>query len=112
MQTSRLAAVAPVVAALAACAPADLRTLLLDEITSALDPEPVGEVLGLGRDLRDQGTTMVIATHEMSFARDVADRVCLLDRGRVLEQGPPAELFDSPQDPRTRQFVQRVILAP
>jgi polar amino acid transport system ATP-binding protein len=86
------------------------RLLLLDEITSALDPELVGEVLELVRDLRAQGVTMVIATHEMSFARQVADRVCFLDRGRILEQGPPSALLDDPRDPRTRQFLQRVIL--
>jgi polar amino acid transport system ATP-binding protein len=84
------------------------RLLLLDEITSALDPELVGEVLGLVRDLRDQGVTMLIATHEMSFARRVADRICFLDRGRILESGPPADLFDAPREPRTRQFLQRI----
>jgi polar amino acid transport system ATP-binding protein len=84
------------------------RLLLLDEITSALDPELVGEVLALVRDLRDQGVTMLIATHEMSFARRVADRICFLDRGRILESGPPAELFDAPREPRTRQFLQRI----
>jgi polar amino acid transport system ATP-binding protein len=84
------------------------RLLLLDEITSALDPELVGEVLDLVGELRGQGVTMVIATHEMSFARQVADRVCFLDRGRILESGPPAELFDAPRDPRTRQFLRRI----
>jgi polar amino acid transport system ATP-binding protein len=84
------------------------RLLLLDEITSALDPELVGEVLALVRDLRDQGVTMLIATHEMSFARQVASRVCFLDRGRILESGPPAEMFDAPTQPRTRQFLQRI----
>jgi polar amino acid transport system ATP-binding protein len=84
------------------------RLLLLDEITSALDPELVGEVLALVRDLRDQGVTMLIATHEMGFARRVADRICFLDRGRILESGPPAQLFDAPHEPRTRQFLQRI----
>jgi polar amino acid transport system ATP-binding protein len=84
------------------------RLLLLDEITSALDPELVGEVLDLVGDLRSQGVTMVIATHEMSFARQVADRVVFLDRGRILESGPPMSLFDNPQEARTRQFLRRI----
>jgi polar amino acid transport system ATP-binding protein len=84
------------------------RLLLLDEITSALDPELVGEVLALVRDLKEQGVTMLIATHEMGFARQVADRICFLDRGRILESGPPADLFDAPREPRTRQFLQRI----
>ena len=84
------------------------RLLLLDEITSALDPELVGEVLALVRDLKDQGVTMMIATHEMTFARRVADRICFLDRGRILESGPPARIFDEPHEPRTRQFLQRL----
>jgi polar amino acid transport system ATP-binding protein len=84
------------------------RLLLLDEITSALDPELVGEVLALVRDLKDQGVTMLIATHEMGFARRVADRICFLDRGRILESGPPDEMFDAPREPRTRQFLQRL----
>jgi polar amino acid transport system ATP-binding protein len=84
------------------------RLLLLDEITSALDPELVGEVLGLVRDLREQGVTMLIATREMGFARRVADRICFLDRGRILESGPPEEMFDAPREPRTRQFLQRL----
>jgi len=86
----------------------DPRLLLLDEITSALDPELVGEVLALVRDLKDQGVTMLIATHEMTFARRVADRICFLDRGRILESGPPAQIFDEPTEPRTRQFLQRL----
>jgi polar amino acid transport system ATP-binding protein len=86
----------------------DPRLLLLDEITSALDPELVGEVLALVRDLKDQGVTMMIATHEMTFARRVADRICFLDRGRILESGPPAQIFDEPHEPRTRQFLQRL----
>jgi polar amino acid transport system ATP-binding protein len=85
--------------------------LLLDEITSALDPELVAEVLDVVRELATGGMTMVIATHEMGFARDVADRVCFLDGGRILEQGPPAQLFAEPSEPRTRQFLQRVIAA-
>jgi polar amino acid transport system ATP-binding protein len=86
----------------------DPQILLLDEVTSALDPELVGEVLSVIRDLAARGLTMVLATHEMGFARDVANRVCFLHEGRVLEQGPPAELFLSPQQPRTQQFLQRV----
>jgi polar amino acid transport system ATP-binding protein len=85
--------------------------LLLDEVTSALDPELVAEVLDLVRGLAKGGMTMVIATHEMGFARDVADRVCFLDAGRILEQGPPSELLADPKQPRTRQFLQRVIAA-
>lgn len=83
--------------------------MLLDEITSALDPELVGEVLDLVRDLRKQGMTMLIATHEMEFAREISDRVCFLHAGRILEQGPPEQLFTSPQEERTRAFLQRVI---
>ena len=82
--------------------------LLLDEITSALDPELVAEVLNVVRELATAGMTMVIATHEMGFARDVAHRVCFLDGGRILEEGPPAAIFASPTEPRTRQFLQRV----
>jgi polar amino acid transport system ATP-binding protein len=85
--------------------------LLLDEITSALDPELVAEVLDVVRALAKGGMTMVIATHEMSFARDVADRVCFLDGGRILEEGPPAQLLAAPREARTRQFLQRVIAA-
>jgi polar amino acid transport system ATP-binding protein len=85
--------------------------LLLDEITSALDPELVAEVLDLVRELAAGGMTMVIATHEMGFARDVADRVCFLDAGRILESGPPAEILSEPREARTRQFLQRVIAA-
>ncbi len=82
--------------------------LLLDEVTSALDPELVGEVLGVIRELSDQGLTMVLATHEMGFARDVASTVAFLDKGRVLEAAPPAQLFAEPTQDRTRQFLQRV----
>ncbi|BCB74301.1 amino acid ABC transporter ATP-binding protein [Phytohabitans flavus] len=87
------------------------RLLLLDEVTSALDPELVGEVLSMIRDLKSEGVTMVLATHEMGFARQVADRVCFLDGGRVLEQGPPETVFAEPAEPRTRQFLSRIIEA-
>ena len=87
----------------------DPALLLLDEITAALDPELVGEVLAIVRDLAAEGTTMVLATHEMDFARDVATRVCFLDEGRILEQGPPAEILSSPREERTRQFLRRVL---
>ena len=83
--------------------------LLLDEVTSALDPELVAEVLDVIRELAAGGMTMVIATHEMGFARDIANRVCFLDAGRILEQGRPAEIFSAPREARTRQFLQRVI---
>jgi polar amino acid transport system ATP-binding protein len=83
--------------------------LLLDEVTSALDPELVAEVLGLIRELAAGGMTMLIATHEMGFARDIADRVCFLDAGVVLESGPPDRLFSEPREARTRQFLQRII---
>ncbi len=83
--------------------------LLLDEVTSALDPELVAEVLDVIRDLAAGGMTMLIATHEMGFARDIAARVGFLDAGRLLEIAPPAEMFSSPREPRTRQFLQRVI---
>ncbi len=85
--------------------------MLLDEVTSALDPELVAEVLNVIRGLKDEGMTMVIATHEMGFARDVADTVCFLDDGVILEQAPPARLFSDPQQPRTRQFLQRIMEA-
>ncbi|MEM6407377.1 MAG: amino acid ABC transporter ATP-binding protein [Pseudomonadota bacterium] len=83
--------------------------MLFDEITSALDPELVGEVLDVLRDLRQQGMTMVLATHEMGFARELADKVCFLDAGRILEQGPPEALFTAPQQDRTKAFLARVI---
>jgi polar amino acid transport system ATP-binding protein len=86
----------------------DPELLLLDEITSALDPELVGEVLGVIRELADSGMTMVLATHEMGFARDVATKVAFLDEGRVLESAPPKELFTNPTQDRTRQFLRRV----
>ena len=85
--------------------------VLLDEVTSALDPELVGEVLSVIRELADAGMTMILATHEMGFARDVADRVCFLHAGRVLESGPPAQLLTDPREPRTQQFLRRVIEA-
>ena len=85
--------------------------LLLDEVTSALDPELIAEVLDLVRELARGGMTMVIATHEMGFARDVADRICFLDGGRILEEGPPATLLTRPREPRTQQFLQRVVAA-
>jgi polar amino acid transport system ATP-binding protein len=85
--------------------------MLLDEVTSALDPELVAEVLSVIRELADEGMTMIIATHEMGFARDIANRVCFLEDGRILEQGPPEKIFTSPQNPRTRQFLQRIIAA-
>jgi polar amino acid transport system ATP-binding protein len=85
--------------------------MLFDEVTSALDPELVAEVLNVIRGLKDDGMTMLIATHEMGFARDVADRVCFLDDGVILEHGPPTELFSHPTQPRTRQFLQRIVEA-
>lgn len=83
--------------------------LLLDEVTSALDPELVGEVLGLIKELATGGMTMVIATHEMGFARDTADRVLFLDDGLILEQAPPEQIFSAPTHPRTKRFLQRII---
>jgi polar amino acid transport system ATP-binding protein len=85
--------------------------MLLDEITSALDPELVGEVLDVVRELKRSGMTMLLATHEMAFAREIADRVCFLHQGQILEQGPPAELFTNPVNERTRQFLKRVTAA-
>jgi polar amino acid transport system ATP-binding protein len=85
--------------------------LLLDEVTSALDPELVGEVLAVVRELAAEGMTMLIATHEMSFAREVAHRVCFLDAGAILEEGLPTEIFGSPREPRTQQFLQRIVEA-
>ncbi len=88
---------------------AEPELLLLDEITAALDPELIAEVLDVIRDLKGQGLTMLLATHEMGFARDIADVVCFLDQGRILEQGPPSEIFSHPSEPRTRQFLERII---
>jgi polar amino acid transport system ATP-binding protein len=85
--------------------------LLLDEVTSALDPELVAEVLDVIRELAQTGMTMLIATHEMGFARDIANRVCFLDAGRILEEGPPERIFREPREGRTRQFLDRVIQA-
>jgi polar amino acid transport system ATP-binding protein len=85
--------------------------MLLDEVTSALDPELVAEVLEVIGELAAGGMTMVIATHEMSFARDIADRVCFLDDGMILEEGPPDRIFSSPREPRTQRFLQRIIEA-
>ncbi|MGA5702958.1 amino acid ABC transporter ATP-binding protein [Peterkaempfera bronchialis] len=87
----------------------DPRLLLLDEITAALDPELVSEVLSVVRDLKAQGMTMVLATHEMGFAREVADQVCFLDGGVVLEQGPPEQVFGDPRQERTRRFLRRIV---
>jgi polar amino acid transport system ATP-binding protein len=87
----------------------DPRLLLLDEVTSALDPELVGEVLQLIGELKGQGMTIVMATHEMSFARQAADRVVFLDAGVVCEHGPPAQVLVDPVEPRTRQFLARII---
>jgi len=85
--------------------------MLFDEVTSALDPELVGEVLDIIRELKEGGMTMVIATHEMSFAREVADSVCFLDDGVLLEQGSPADMFTTPRQARTREFLARVLPA-
>jgi polar amino acid transport system ATP-binding protein len=85
--------------------------LLLDEITSALDPELVSEVLDVIRELARGGMTMVIATHEMGFARDIANRVCFLDEGQILEQGSPGDIFSAPKEARTQQFLQRILEA-
>jgi polar amino acid transport system ATP-binding protein len=87
------------------------KLMLLDEITSALDPQLVSEVLNLVRELAESGMTMILATHEMGFAREVADKVCFLDAGRILEEGTPAEIFSSPKEPRTREFLSRVLEA-
>jgi polar amino acid transport system ATP-binding protein len=85
--------------------------MLLDEVTSALDPELVAEVLNVIRELAAGGMTMLIATHEMGFARDIAHRVCFLDEGVLLEQGPPEQIFSAPREERTQQFLQRIIEA-
>jgi polar amino acid transport system ATP-binding protein len=85
--------------------------MLLDEVTSALDPELVAEVLAVIRELAESGMTMLIATHEMGFARELATRVCFLDDGVILEQGPPEQIFTDPQEPRTQQFLQRIVAA-
>jgi polar amino acid transport system ATP-binding protein len=87
------------------------RVLLLDEVTSALDPELVGDVLDLIRELKGQGMTMILATHEMSFARDVADRVCFLEDGRIIEQGSPEQILTAPREAATQRFLARLIHA-
>ncbi len=83
--------------------------MLFDEITSALDPELVEEVLDVLRALRNEGMTMVLATHEMNFARELADRVCFIDKGKIAEQGPPSQIFSKPEGARTRQFLKSVL---
>jgi polar amino acid transport system ATP-binding protein len=87
------------------------RALLLDEITSALDPELVAEVLNIVRDLAAEGMTMLLATHEMGFAREVASTVVFLDKGKLLEQGPPEQMFTDPEEPRTREFLKKIVEA-
>ena len=83
--------------------------MLFDEVTSALDPELVGEVLGAMRQLAAEGMTMVVVTHEMGFARDVADRIVFMDQGRIVEEGPPSVMFTAPEHARTRNFLQTVL---
>ena len=85
------------------------KVLLLDEVTSALDPELVGEVLSLIKDLKASGTTILMATHELSFAREVADWVIFLEKGKILEQGEAKDFFDNPKEPRTKEFLTRMI---
>jgi polar amino acid transport system ATP-binding protein len=89
----------------------DPKLMLLDEITSALDPQLVSEVLQLVRDLTEVGMTMIIATHEMNFAREVANKICFLDSGVILEEGPPSQIFGDPQEPRTQAFLSSVLAA-
>ena len=89
----------------------DPKLMLLDEITSALDPQLVAEVLNLVRSLTEVGMTMIIATHEMAFCREVADKVCFLDAGRILEEGSPEQIFSEPREERTREFLGRVLAA-
>jgi polar amino acid transport system ATP-binding protein len=83
--------------------------MLFDEATSALDPELVGEVLGVMRQLAQDGMTMVVVTHEMGFAREVADRVIFMDGGVIVEQGPPREIFSNPREERTQSFLRKVL---
>jgi polar amino acid transport system ATP-binding protein len=83
--------------------------MMFDEVTAALDPETVKEVLVTIRDLAEDGMTCILVTHEMGFAREIADRIYFTDRGVIVEHGPPRELFDSPRDPRTRQFLEHVL---
>jgi polar amino acid transport system ATP-binding protein len=87
------------------------KLMLLDEITSALDPQLVSDVLALVRELAESGMTMILATHEMGFAREVSNKVCFLDAGRILEEGPPEQIFTDPREPRTREFLSRVLEA-
>jgi polar amino acid transport system ATP-binding protein len=87
------------------------KLMLLDEVTSALDPELVAEVLGMMRELAAEGMTMLVATHEMSFAREVASKVCFLDEGSIAEEGPPEQIFRAPTNPRTAEFLRRVLEA-
>ena len=87
------------------------KLMLLDEVTSALDPELVAEVLGMMRELAEEGMTMLVATHEMSFAREVASKVCFLDAGSIAEEGEPEQIFTAPANPRTAEFLRRVIEA-
>jgi len=87
------------------------KLMLLDEITSALDPQLVSDVLNLVRELAESGMTMIVATHEMSFAREVADKVCFLDQGVICEEGAPDQIFTEPREPRTREFLSRIIAA-
>ncbi len=83
--------------------------MLFDEVTSALDPELVGEVLDVIRNLKSSGMTMIVATHEMSFAREAANKICVLDKGQIIEEGPPQQIFGSPREARTREFLRRVL---
>jgi polar amino acid transport system ATP-binding protein len=83
--------------------------MLFDEVTSALDPELVGEVLDVVRQLKSEGMTMVLATHEMGFAREAADKVCFLEKGMILEEGPPEQIFAAPRKARTQEFLRRVL---
>ncbi|MEU5860150.1 amino acid ABC transporter ATP-binding protein [Nonomuraea sp. NPDC047529] len=85
------------------------RLMLLDEVTSALDPQLVVEVLGIVRELKESGMTMILTTHEMSFCRDISDTVCFLDDGVLVEKGPPEKIFASPEQPRTREFLRSVL---
>jgi ABC-type polar amino acid transport system ATPase subunit len=87
----------------------DPKLVLFDEPTSALDPELVGSVLAVMRDLKQRGMTMVVVSHEMRFAREAADRVVFMEGGRIVEQGPPAQLFENPREPRTREFLSRMM---
>ncbi|MGO9789779.1 MAG: amino acid ABC transporter ATP-binding protein [Solirubrobacteraceae bacterium] len=88
------------------------RALLLDEVTSALDPALIGEVLEVIAGLKQEGMTMVLATHEMGFAREVADQVCFLEEGRIIERGPPAQILSAPQQPETQRFLARILARP